>query len=152
MVSEYAISVVRFLVLAGMLISLSHIKTKQSVSFAIGVLIVSAIMLPLVDILRSNEPIFPEVDVSGNVEINDASIEVAYVDGIEKYVADRLGVPLTDVEVRIDGFDISTMLAERIYVTLSGDAIYCDYRALREEIGREFTKEGRCEVRIDGNE
>ena len=38
--------------------------------------------------------------------------------------------------------------AERIYVTLSGRAVFLDYKKIEDEVRSEFTNGGECEVSL----
>lgn len=148
MLSEYIVSVIKIVAFGAVLLSISHTKMKKSTSLVMGIVIVSAIMLPLVDIMGDKGMDFPTFDDYENPEIRDESIEVAFERGLREYISSTLDVEPSSVDVFVDEFEFSTMRAGRIYVTLSGKAIYADYRELESRIEKEFTNNGECEVKI----
>lgn len=135
-------------------LSISHKRTRSAVMFGVGILIIAAVLTPLVDIFSAFsvsdylDEIYEYMDYE---EKNDSAIELAFEDGIAKFVSDKYGVPYECVSVFADDFDLESLKAGRIYVTLSGKAIYLDYKSIESELCEKFTHGGECEVslRID---
>ena len=137
-----------FIVLA---VGISHPRLKRSTSFGAGVLLICVIMLPLVDIISefdidsALDGIIGDMDVDG---MTDDALELAFEDGIEQYISEKYKVDKSCVIVFADGFDIESIRADRIYVSLSGRASFLDYKKIEEDIALNFTKEGECEVSL----
>lgn len=125
---------------------------KKSANFGAGIIIVCAILLPFVDILPELkadsviEDLFENMDYDG---ATDSTIELAFEEGIAEYIALEYKVSESDVLVTVDGFDMEKLLAERVYVTLRGGAVLLDYKRLEDELGKQFTCGGECEVSIN---
>lgn len=67
--------------------------------------------------------------------------------GIRRLIADRYSLPEENISVRAEGYDFSAMRAERIFVLLSGRAVYADARAIKNYISEQGL--GECEVDIE---
>ena len=129
----------------------AHPKFRSATNLGAGVLIICSIMLPLVDIIRdfdmdnSFEKMLDELEYSG---MTDGAIELAFEDGIAEYVSDRWKIDKDSVTVNADGFDMESLTAERIYVTLGGKGAWVDYKRIEEVLIEEFTRDGECEVSL----
>lgn len=151
MLKEYFVGAMSVTVFIVILLGVSHPKLKSVTSLGVGVLVICAILLPLVDIIKdididkTLDGIFDGVDYTAT----DSAIELAFEDAVASYIAQKYGVTAECVKVRADGFDIGTLTAQRIYVTLSGEAILCDYKKIEEEIAVQFTAGGECEASVD---
>ena len=112
---------------------------------------ICVILLPIVDIIRdfSIENYLSEFYDEFEYEVSDESVELAFEDGIAAYIAEEYGVARECVCVGVDGFDIEYLTAERIYVTLSKEAVYLDYKRIESDVGEKFTKSGECEVSLN---
>ena len=131
-------------------VGISHPRLRGAVNVGAGILILSAILLPLVDIIEDIGVKARDIEYTYNTEaeLSDDTIEEAFELGIGEYISSKYGVDKSLVAVMVDGFELSSMRAERIYVTLSGAAAMLDYKAIEAELGRDFTKGGECEVSI----
>ena len=129
----------------------AHPKFRSATNLGAGVLIICSIMLPLVDIIRdfdmdnSFEKMLDELEYSG---MTDGAIELAFEDGIAEYVSDRWGVDRDFIIVNVDGFDMESLSAQRIYVTLGGMGALVDYKRIEEALIEKFTRGGECEVSL----
>lgn len=151
MLKEYFIALVSISVFLSVALSVSHSKLKGVTVFSIGVLLISAVLLPLVDIVQSLSAEYDIDSILGELEydgVSDDSIEEAFECGIAEYIAVSYGVESGSVTVQVDGFDMGMLKAQRIYVTLRDDALRLDYKRIEEEIRREFTSGGECEVML----
>ena len=152
MLREYFCAALSLCVFISVAIGVAHTRLKKAVSFGAGILIICSIMLPLVDVLRNFDvddvfdKILADVDYDG---ATDDSIELAFESGIAEYIAEKYTVETSSILVNADGFDMATLRAERIYVTLSGEAIRLDYKRIENEIRDQFTYGGECEVSIN---
>lgn len=150
MLKEYFIGVITLTLFVAVAFGVSHPRLRNAVSFGGGVLLVCSVSLPIVDILRDFEVdktldgIFDGIDF----DATDSAIELAFERGVAEYIANSYGIPCECVSVRADGFDIGSLTAERIYVTLSGKGALLDYKRIEKEVGEEFTPTGYCEVYI----
>ena len=155
MLREYFKETLTLCVFISVALGVAHPRLKKTVSFSAGILIICSIMLPIVDILRSFDAdktfdkFLADMDYDG---ATDSSIELAFESGIAEYIAEKYTVNTDDVLVNVDGFDMGSLRADRIYVTLSGGAILLDYKRIEKEICERFTKGGECEVSINVKE
>ena len=150
MLKEYFIGVITLTLFVAVAFGVSHPRLRNAVSFGGGILLVCGILLPIVDILRDFEVdetldgIFDGIDF----DATDSAIELAFENGVAEHIASSYGIPCECVSVRADGFDIASLTAERIYVTLSGKGTLLDYKRIEKEVGAEFAPRGYCEVYI----
>ena len=150
MLKEYFIGVITLTLFVAVAFGVSHPRLRNAVSFGGGVLLVCGILLPIVDILqnfdvdKSLDDIFDGIDF----DATDSAIELAFENGVAEHIANSYGIPCECVSVRADGFDIASLTAERIYVTLSGKGTLLDYKRIEKEVGAEFAPRGYCEVYI----
>lgn len=150
MLREYFISVISVATVIALALGIAHPKLKGATVFGSGALMICAVLLPLVDIIRdfdiekSIDGIFDGIDY----DAPDSAIELAFEEGVAEYISAEYGVAASNVEVHADGFDIATLKAVRIYVTLSGEAIVLDYKRIEKEVKAQFTLDGECEVSL----
>ena len=150
LLEEYFLCVIRVGFFVAVALSLAHPKLKSVTNFGAGIVMICVIMLPLVDIIKDFslngglDGIFDGIDY----EAEDSAIELAFELGVAEYVAKTYGTDRECVGVNADDFDIGTLTAERIYVTLRGEAMLLDYKKIEEELAAEFTAGGECEVSV----
>ena len=151
MLNEYAITVLKLSLFVGVALNLAHPKQEKVIRLSLGIILLSAVTLPFVDIIADNglnlDLILPDEGI--DVEVSDDAIEEAFEDGIREYICSSYGLSSSDVKVMADGFDLSSMTASRLYVTLSGKGAYVDYRALADHLAEEFTRGGECRIELD---
>ena len=151
MLSSYFGTVLTLCLFLSVGLSVAHPRFKSVTNLGAGVLIICAIMLPLVDIIRdfdiddSFEKMLDEFELDG---MTDSAIEDAFEDGIAQYVSDRWGVDRECIVVNVDGFDMESLSAQRIYVTLGGMGALVDYKRIEEALIEKFTRGGECEVSL----
>lgn len=148
MLREYFIAVFGLALILAILISVSHPRLMLMTRFAAGALLIYGVMLPLVDIIGDFDVDSVLEGIVDNIdyEVGDSAIELAFETGVAEYIAKKYGVGEECVSVSADGFDISTLTADRIYVTLSGKGLLLDYKMIESEVKKEFTQGGECEV------
>ena len=150
MLREYFLALLYISVFVSIALSLAHSGFRRVTSMGAGVLLLCATLLPLVDILgdfsidNSLSGVLDGIDC----DATDSAIELAFEEAVAEYIADGYGVSSECVRVRADGFDIGSLSAERIYVTLSGEALLIDFNRLEEEVGSTFASGGECEVSV----
>lgn len=152
MLSEYLQVVLGVSVFVSVALGICHTRARAVTVFASGVIVICVIMLPLVDILRGFDVDDILEDMLGDIDYDtasDGSIELAFEEGISRYISEKYGVDEETVTVSADGFDLATLKARRIYVTLSGKASLLDYKRIELDIATEFTDGGECEVSIN---
>lgn len=151
MLREYFVASVGVLTFISLLMSIVHPKLRSITSFGAGVLAICAVLLPLVDIIGDYNYDLSLDELLGDVDYNatDSAIELAFEEGVAEYISSAYKVEKESVRVYADGFDISTLSAERIYVTLSGEAIRLDYKRIEAEVSDRFTRGGECEVNLE---
>lgn len=151
MLKEYFEGILLLAVLIALSIGISHQRLRNVTRFGAGVLLTCAILLPLVDIFKDFDGKDYVDEIMGSMEYENATddtIEIAFENGVSEYIADKYGVDRSCVLVMADEFDMETVRAERIYITLIGEAALLDYKRIEEEISREFTSGGECEVSL----
>ncbi len=150
MLEEYFVSLISFSVLASLLLAVSHRMLRGATAFGFGIVVLCVVMLPLVDIIRDfdMDDLFNEVLGDIDYDATDSAIELAFEDGVAEYVSREYGAKRECVSVNADGFDVSSLTARRIYVTLSGSATLLDYKRIEKEIGETFAPGGECEVSL----
>lgn len=150
MLNKYALNALKFLVFIGIALNVIHPKQIRITRLTLGVIVLSAVMLPFVDIMDKNK-VFDAFTptVSDEESMGDDMIERLYEDAIKEYVAQLCKIDNADVKVTVDGLDVSSMKAKRIYVSLSGKGITVDYRNLETRLANEFTNGGDCKVELD---
>lgn len=150
MLREYFSEIIILMTFAAILLGIAHPKLKGATSYSIGVLIICVILLPLVDIIRDfdTKSMFDSINMDIEYDITDDMIEASFEEGISEYIAQKHGVDKSCVTVMADGFDMERLRAERIYVTLSGRAVFLDYKKIEDEVRSEFTNGGECEVSL----
>lgn len=151
MLLEYTVLVLKLSVFIGIAVNLAHVRQARVIRLALGIILLSAIMLPIVDIIDENGVKIDEIKLPSfnDEDVNDETVKGAFEDGIRDYICSEYSLLQTEVRVTCDGFDLSTLSAEKIYVTLSGSGMYVDYRRLEGVIAEEFTRGGACEIEFD---
>ena len=117
---------------------------------ALGVILLAALSALLSDVALE----LKDITYSGSLEYEDAegadfaeqSMSDALERGIRLAVAEKFSFSEENVFVECRGFDLETVSAERISITLSGRAALADIRAVREYVEGEGL--GDCEVRV----
>ena len=151
MLSGYFSAALTVSVFIAVALSLAHPRLKSVSVFGAGILTVCAIILPLVDIIVDfdvNNSLDGLINDMQYGDMSDSAIELAFEDGIAEYIADEYGVSRDNVAVFVDGFDMGSLTAERIYVTLSGRAALIDCKSVEKRLCDEFTRGGECEVTL----
>ena len=145
------ITVLKLSLFVGVALNLAHPKQERFMRISLGIILLSAIMLPFIDIIGNNKLEIELPILSGGIdeEMSDDVIEEAFEDGIRQYICVSYDLSEENVKVMADGFDFSSMTAERLYVTLSGDGAYIDYRALSDALVKEFTRGGECRIEVN---
>ena len=151
MLRDSFIASVGALTFISLLMSIVHPKLRLITSFGAGALAICAVLLPLVDIIGGYDYDLSLDELLDNVDYNatDSAIEMAFEEGVAEYISSAYKVDKESVRVYADGFDIATLSAERIYVTLSGEAIRLDYKRIEAEVSERFTLSGECEVKLE---
>lgn len=72
--------------------------------------------------------------------------EKAFSNGIKRLLYERFEISESDSAVAVIGFDFENMNAEKIKITLSGRAVFADYRRIEEYIEKNGL--GECEVNV----
>lgn len=151
MLKEYFEGLMVLITFMALALGVAHPRLRSVTTFSAGLMIICAILLPLVSIMRdisekySLDNLFEDIEYDN---VTDDAIELAFEMGISAYVVDKYGVKSDDVVVMADGFDMESMKAQRIYITLSSKAALLDYKKIEEEIKKEFTSGGECEVSL----
>lgn len=137
----------------GVVGAISHPVLFDESRSAIGVLCLFALASPLVAFIPSLvdlPALLPGGDSSVSVSGGYAEVsEEAFSRGISEYISDEFSLAPELVNARTEGFDFTEMRAERVTVSLSGEAALADARGIRLTVLELFVKEGgECEVVI----
>lgn len=121
-----------------------------AVRFALAVLLVYTVITPITRLI-SGESGAPSFDYEFDPDGYDADyIDVArdaFCLGIENAVCAEFSLESGDVRTSVVGFDFETMSAERIRVTLSGAAVFADYKGIENYVNSLGV--GRCDAEIE---
>ena len=150
MLDEYLEGMLFLSAIISLSLSIVHPRLRNVTSFAAGILTTCALLLPLVDIIRDIDinSVMQEYEIDIEYDKSDEVIEQSFEDGIATYISEKYATDKDLVSVRADGFDMGSVRAQRIYVTLSGRAAMLDYKKIEEDVCRQFTNGGECEVSI----
>ena len=123
-----------------------YLKTASSLILAY------VVILPIVTLVKDASDYtydgtfwIDSFDSINDTELGE-SAELAFCDGVKKYVCSQFSLSEENVRVRVFGFDFANMKAEKIKVILSGSAIFADNRAISEQIEKNGL--GECEVEL----
>lgn len=150
--NEYIVFALMLSAATGVISALSHRALARETELAVGVICLLSLSLPIaasvpsiLDIPRPSSTPVAEA-VGGYLSVS----EEAFCVGVREYVAEELSADEENVIVSLEGFNFSTMRAERITLTLSGAAAVGDVRALKQDVRSLFLGEGgECKVVID---
>lgn len=151
MLEGYILGTLKIFSFAAIALNLVHPRQGKATRFVIGVVLISAIMLPIVDIVDENDRFLINDsfwESLGDNEVDDATVKEFFERGIEEYIANECGVAKESVRVSADGFDIASLKAARIYVSISSGGAFVDYRALEDKLEKEFTNGGDCRIEL----
>lgn len=151
MLKEYLKDILILCAIVALMLGVSHFRLRGAIRISAGIILICAILLPLVDIIKDFEQEF-DSDIyfkDFDAELSDNAIEGAFEDGVARYLADEYRVDTALISVNADGFDMGKMRAERIYVTLRGEAVRLDFKRIENEVAKEFTDGGECEVTLE---
>lgn len=121
-------------------------RLEATARVALGIILVSAIISPLISIGRE----LLAIDVDKGEFVGSSAVgetaEDAFCRGVRSALAAELSVSADDIDVKCRGFSAEKMKAEKITVTLYGSAALADHSALRRFVSGNNL--GECEVRI----
>ena len=147
---EYTVSLVCAVVVLALLSLLSY-KYESDVGrrAAFAVLVIWITLVPLMKHFPSGNFEFPSFNI--NIEDYDEEYKItaeeAFCDGVRTVICEKFSLDLSDVDLKIYGFDFEKMRAERIAVFLSGKAAFASYKDIEkyvEELGF-----GECDAEIE---
>ena len=151
MLEGYILGTLKIFTFVAIALNLVHPRQGKATRLVLGIVLISVIMLPIVNIIgKSDEFVMNDSfwNSLGDNKVDDATVEEFFERGIEEYIASECGVAKENVRVRADGFDIASLKATRIYVSISSGGAFVDYRALEDKLEREFTNGGDCRIEL----
>ncbi len=152
MLNEYMIGIMKLSVFASLMVGISHDRMKSVTKMTMGVLVISVVMLPIVDIIKGFDIEKSLGFLDNDAEIGDQGGELAesaFEEGISEYISSEYGIPRDRITVNVDGFSLEEMRAQRVYASLTlKDAANIDYRRLERLLALNFTNGGECEVSL----
>lgn len=148
--SDYAALVFGICCIGGILSLLSY-GQGRSESLALGIITLFVIASPIVGAVGELDgESFLDFIETPDVEIDlgyDTVLEDSFAEGIRLAVSEKFAINKDDIRVRVSGFDIQNMCAEKIRVVLSGKAALADYKAVKKYL--EGLSIGECSVEIE---
>lgn len=123
-------------------------STDGAAKAALAVIMLFSLVMPL-----SSMKFDFSIDISGEELLPEGGGEhervgrEAFESGICRLISERYSLSEENISVRAEGYDFSTMRAERIFVLLSGRAAAADARAIKNYITEQGL--GECEVDIE---
>ena len=124
---------------------LSSGKAERAARAALGIILVSAILSPLISLGQGFAQL-PEYSGAEEESVFEKTAEEAFCDGVRLAIAERFSLDAEHISVRAKGFQTEKMTAEVLTVTLSERAKLADYRAIREFVVE--NNFGKCEVEL----
>lgn len=148
--NEYTLSVFAICAICG-LMSLLCYGSGTAEKTAVGIVSAFIIISPLVTAVR-NIDIDKALDLltGGSYETDadcSAVAEEAFAKGIGQAVADKFSLDKEDIRVKIIDFNMETMSARQIKISLSGTAALADYRGIESYVNS--LEMGECRVEIE---
>ncbi|HBJ19312.1 MAG TPA: hypothetical protein DDY70_06225 [Clostridiales bacterium] len=123
-------------------------EVERAGKIAFGLILLTALLLPLGDLLPTlweklaGEPTLPSVTEDGT--LYETVGKEAFEDGIARAVAEKFSIPKEKITVRAEGFDFSSMRAQKILLTLRGRGAFADPKKIAAYITGAGL--GECEV------
>ncbi len=137
--------------LVGLLSFLTYKEGDSSARFAFAVLLLYTVASPLGGIIRDigTGDCFGKTEFSPEDYGEDYKETAgrAFADGVRAMICDEFSLKEEDVEVRVFGFDFSSMRSERIRVILSGTAAFADRKGIESFVDRYGI--GECDAEIE---
>lgn len=147
---KYLFGCIILSLISALLIEGAPKSLSPGVKSAVGVGLIVFAAIPLGGMIGNalSHP-FPDFSVPdyGSSEFHETSKE-AYKEGVTAALCDRYSLKSKDLIITVDGFDSKELSAEIMHVTLTGEAIYTDYRDLKEYVETNL-KVARCDVQIE---
>ena len=148
---EYVVSVVAVSMLAALAVFISYGgASERAVKGAVSVILIYTLCMPIVDMVGD----FSVENLNFELQLEDVessseyfeTVEEAFARGVKSYVCEEFGLDGGAVFVKIQGFAIESMRAERISIVLSGRAALSDVTRIAEAVKNAGL--GECEVNI----
>ena len=148
---EYVVSVVAVSTLAALAVFISYGgASERAVKGAVSVILIYTLCMPIVDMVGD----FSVENLNFELQLEDVessseyfeTVEQAFVRGVKSYVCEEFRLDGDEVFVKIQGFAIESMRAERISIVLSGRAALSDVTRIAEAVKNAGL--GECEVNI----
>jgi len=149
--TEYIISAIAVSLIGAIALHLAHRELLPPVKMAVGLVLLSFVILPIGSFFRSLTEL--ELPAFDSGEAFGGSFESATGDafslGIALALAEEFGVPAECFSVREEGFSYESLSAERVLVVMSGSAALLDYRRVEDYIEENLeVGDAVCEIEI----
>lgn len=150
---EYLVTAFVLTLIAGVCTALSHDGYKKASATAVGVIVISTLIVPLTSLGEGVKDFIQGTDNIPEGSVGNGYFEVAeeaFCQGIAEAVSKKFGVKSEHISVRSEGFLAEEMRAERITVLLTGSAVISDITSIRKFIEESFVSDGGvCRVEIE---
>lgn len=126
-------------------------ETERTAKIAFGLILLCEMLLPLAELLPTVwEKLDGEISVPGTEEgapLYEKTGERAFAEGITRAVSEKFGIPVEQIDVRLESFDFQAMRAEKIFLTLRGRGALSDPKRVERYITESGL--GDCEVNFE---
>ena len=128
-------------------------KHDKALKSALAIILVYFIASPTVTLVTNlfdsdfHKTIFSRPEFSFSDTEFSENAEVAFAEGIVKFVSEEFSLSAENIEVFVIGFDAKSMKAEKVKIILKGGAALADNREIADRIEREGL--GACEVELE---
>lgn len=120
-------------------------KEEKVAKVALGIILVSAIISPLISLCRGLAEL-PEYSDSAKDDVFEKTAEEAFCNGVELALAEHFSLEVEQITVLAEGFSAEKLRARTLTVYLGGSARLADYRAIIEFVVE--NNFGECEVKL----
>ena len=148
---EYLFGIITTSVLLSIVSFLSYSEKNTALKLSLSVLLLYTVVSPIVSgqISTSFEDIFSyventDIDVDG--EGYKEAVKDAFEEGVRRALCNEFSLSAEEVSVTAVGFNFEDMSAERITVTLTGNAAFANHRGIKDYLFENGKYD--CEVNV----
>ena len=126
---------------------LSYRQGERSVTLALSVLVLAAVVLPLGELVSS----LPEADFDFEADVTQGDgdyervAEAAFCEGVIKTVSSEFSIEEENLRAYCVGFDFEKMRCKCLTVRVQGSAVFSDFDAIKKFLSENL---GGCEVEV----
>lgn len=142
---EYLLSITTLAISFDLLEIMSAERYKALTRAAVSLILIMAIITPLPSLIGK---IQGDLDFSMGDSVEGEDIRLAsFEEGIAGYIASEFDLLREEVEVEAINFNSNVMKAEKILITLTGRAVFANYKSIEKAVNQLGL--GVAEVKIE---